>query len=164
MKIRKGGGGWRGEWGGAQEEREKPRRLTTEKSGSCKAERKEGSLGKLGCIKHQLLRAKPQAGLAKPRSMHLFREPAVCKTIVGTTVRPSEQALRKAQRTPTVMGRSKGVLKHRKEPGILGEVWVQLCPGHSSCSSVSIQPCGCETNINICFPSADLSVLLRALT
>lgn len=52
-----GGGGRRDAW----EEREKPQRLTTEKSGRCKMERKEASLGKFGCTKHQLLKAKPQA-------------------------------------------------------------------------------------------------------
>lgn len=62
------------------------------------------------------------------------------------------------------MGRNQGVLKNKKEPGILGVVVVQLCPGCCSCSTISTQPYDCEMNINICFPSADLSVLLHTLT
>lgn len=60
------------------------------------------------------------------------------------------------------MGRSKGVLKNRKEPGILGVVLV--CLGRYYYSYISIQPYDYEMNINICFPSANLSVLLQALT
>ena len=63
------------------------------------------------------------------------------------------------------MGRSKGVLKNRKEPGTLGVVFGAALHVLDTiyCSSISTQPYDYEMNINICFPLANPSVL-HALT